>query len=1528
MAPPSITPSPPVRVRVYPSQAVYFSGDVFRCSIVFETAFSQSPPACPSSSHSLRSISLENVNIQLCGVLTTSPSREHLLSSSRLHTYRHLSLPYTRFAHFYAPEKGKKKLFSKEEHHHDRDEGDTERRGNRGISSSSLQSTYEKDTSLGNSSTRIQDKHPDDEERTRVKDLSSLSLLPTFDCTSFKDSAGALSPDLSLLLHKDPVYSSLFTSTSKLLFLSDPCYLSGNSSSSPPSRQGSSPSEAGGSRLLHSREPGGCRPSLLIFHRHNRHERFFYGFECAFPSFLPPSFHGSSTKISYYVCITGYKRLLFGEEGEGEKKKKSLDGGGSLNDHREKERKNTNDGGTHKRRFDTQTTPHRDEEEEDYYRSRHFGDSRRASSSPPPCSSSSVSLPFVVKIPIRLLGPPSFSSNELMMLQTLGPPILPLSSSFFPFSPSCLSSPSLPSSLLPPPASPSSSTISTQIPLSSFSPPSSSSSLSSTTERGFFFSSSSSHAPSSSSSPRASPSSSTRRFFFPNVLRSYFGGGSTPALNTPPSSPHSSSPPPLLTSASSSSFATTPGSSSSLGLWFSSISKSVTSSTFMYDHLVFSRQNAEGFLSSHPPVYFDFRSRVWKGGTSCGQGVYTVDVATGSDERLLPDHLRLSSSFLAPSFPERSKETCRLQGGEVTKREREMSWMEMTDEERRIACRKGDRQPSYSWYNGRDSQEKEGEEDNDLLSIEKRSSLENTLGLWSCTRGGLKAYNDSYIDVFTSSFSYPWVHSVRNDQDTLAEGDNRFLSSFSPHLASSSSSSSPPSSASTCVYEQPRKDIKRVGEECSTPSFSQNHHEFGSSSSSCQSLSRGGERHNGLSSEGGLKASKNQSGVCTAYVNHEEEAQVSHDEVEKNPSVRFTFQNNEDTKENTSSSFVSDKEGQKPSGLSPRPFPSSFPDDAHDRHTPSSSSLKKGDSCSTYKSPVPPPSSSLPLPPSGGASYPASLIRPAVYISLESSDLNLLSSIIEGDDTPDDISPELFSFTGDSSACCRVRGREQYRISHDGKLICIISLPGVLSFLSSSSSSRDQGDTGGERPGNPSGGMKSQTSQDNKSRGMTTMKPWVILGKSFPVHLNFRPATLCTTYEIHISIVRQEMPLCPPPDIEVSRNPQHARGGDSIPQTFVYSSHHTRSNEGGGYLSSSSSILQDSSSSKTFSSLVPTPTFFSLSGGSHAQHQHHRHTSSPPGQSIQGSHQGHFPFSSFSTYLTPSHPQTSAAIGRGDSEKSRMRKSDNGGAGAIIPQVIWSEQICVSHLEECTLYPCIPLGKNCPPSFKTDTVEVSYSLVFQFLCRPVPEKPTPVSSPHYDGKGSLSTRSSTTLGRGSDSSRTTSTGSGRRAEAQGREERRHKKKTSLIYQPLPGKIPRNEVLGLSWELPLKVSPPLSCRSNPSEKSETSQDVLWLAGSWEAIGDAAGTAACAFREDMIERSIDILSNGKKGLFYIGEKQDEEEEDEYERTKEIDLSEDNGGTPSSSSHPQYVYSSLGNASLMGGEWAASMQKAVCV
>lgn len=431
------------------------------------------------------------------------------------------------------------------------------------------------------------------------------------------------------------------------------------------------------------------------------------------------------------------------------------------------------------------------------------------------------------------------------------------------------------------------------------------------------------------------------------------------------------------------------------------------------------------------------------------------------------------------------------------------------------------------------------------------------------------------------------------------------------------------------------------------------------------------------------------------------------------------------------------------------------------------------------------------------------------------------------------------------------------------------------------------------------------------------MTPCVTLGKSFPVHLNLSSAVLCKTYEIHVSIVREEMPLDPSDTADLYRTPGSAQSGSLHPGVMPPSLP----------LSSSQDSHSKTASSSSLSS--STTSFFSLSGSL---------------QGHQGSSLNHHPRAAEAAqgqrFLQPqhSHPSTAthaAQTAVGGREQSRSTGTSNGDSsgGAVVSQVVWNDQICVANLEECTLYPCIPLAKNCPPSFKTDTVQVSYSLVFQFLCRPVApcssdvRKSSPAPHPPPPPPGGVSEgrwlnrekheepeRHGGGLPSGSDGSSTRIGG-----ERKGGGSGRPFKSADSVYQPLSGKIRREDVLGLSWQLPLKALPPLSCR-DPSEKNETPQDVLWLGGSWEALGDAAGTAAYDFRDEMIRMNSHVLSKeGRTRISVRGQ-----EHDDGER-KDLGLPLEADPTPSA---PQYLYSSVGNAALMGGEWVASMPRVVCV
>ncbi|CBZ52728.1 conserved hypothetical protein [Neospora caninum Liverpool] len=173
-------------------------------------------------------------------------------------------------------------------------------------------------------------------------------------------------------------------------------------------------------------------------------------------------------------------------------------------------------------------------------------------------------------------------------------------------------------------------------------------------------------------------------------------------------------------------------------------------------------------------------------------------------------------------------------------------------------------------------------------------------------------------------------------------------------------------------------------------------------------------------------------------------------------------------------------------------------------------------------------------------------------------------------------------------------------------------------------------------------------------------------------------------------------------------------------------------------------------------------------------------------QQALGSHAGD---DSRPTTTPPSTTRTAwgGAASRGEQDAAARCSPD----GPTVAQVVWEQQEVVASMEEVSLVAHVPT--TCPPSFETDTVRVTYALVFQFLCAGEP----------------AAAQAQPDLGESCEAT-----------------------------PALRGKLSRDDVVGLSWELPLIVLPPFG---NGASR-EDPQGALWVGGGWEAVGDAAGVAA--------------------------------------------------------------------------------------
>ncbi|PFH37815.1 hypothetical protein BESB_001570 [Besnoitia besnoiti] len=360
----------------------------------------------------------------------------------------------------------------------------------------------------------------------------------------------------------------------------------------------------------------------------------------------------------------------------------------------------------------------------------------------------------------------------------------------------------------------------------------------------------------------------------------------------------------------------------------------------------------------------------------------------------------------------------------------------------------------------------------------------------------------------------------------------------------------------------------------------------------------------------------------------------------------------------------------------------------------------------------------------------------------------LLRTIVDGDDDAP------FGMPGEAS----VQRREHFRISRNGQFLCLVSLPGVpfLSFR------RERSDSARPKP----------TAEADAG----SSAPCIPLGGSFGVRLSFEGAT-SRTYEVHLSVVREETPLRPRPSVS---------SADQAPSS------------GGGLA-------------------APRPRAF---------------------------------------------------------EGECLRRE-----GARLAQVVWEQQEVVVSVEECSLVAHVPAIH--PPSFETDTVQVTYALVFQFLC--VAEEQTGVRSAPT---ASLGNSHATAAGAPGGGAVNLNAGDGQDAE-EGEE-----------IPALPQKLSRDKVLGLSWELPLIVLPP----SFGDEASrEAPQEALWVGGGWEAVGDAAGAAAWERRAENAAGSFFDLDAGS--------------------------GDHTGGEDDTPHHLQLLYSASGSA-MLAGDGARLLQRGVCV
>ncbi|EPR62621.1 hypothetical protein TGGT1_262680 [Toxoplasma gondii GT1] len=159
--------------------------------------------------------------------------------------------------------------------------------------------------------------------------------------------------------------------------------------------------------------------------------------------------------------------------------------------------------------------------------------------------------------------------------------------------------------------------------------------------------------------------------------------------------------------------------------------------------------------------------------------------------------------------------------------------------------------------------------------------------------------------------------------------------------------------------------------------------------------------------------------------------------------------------------------------------------------------------------------------------------------------------------------------------------------------------------------------------------------------------------------------------------------------------------------------------------------------------------------------------------------------------IPPSRPVMTRSSGGGASSRSGPDVAGPSAPdGPTLAQVVWTQQAVVVSMEEASVAAHVPTA--CPPSFETDTVRVSYALVFQFLCA---------------GE-----------------------------EAAERDAELGECEATPAWR---GKLSRDDGVGLSWELPLIVLPP---PFGDGASREDPQEALWIGGSWEAVGDAAGVAA--------------------------------------------------------------------------------------